>query len=347
MTNKMRVGAVVAPGKAQVLEVDRPVPGRGEILIRVRACALCTWEQRVFTGVKKVPLPYLGGHEIAGEIAEIGPGVLPKWKIGDKVTIRTLAHCGECYYCHQGEDNLCEQIGKLPPPVPGIEGIGGLSEYLIAKPSQMFRLLPDVDFSIGAFSEPLACVIHSIERGQLKIGNDVVIVGAGIMGLFHLMLAKKLATRVFVCEVDEKRREIAKSLGADFVINPQKEDSLEIIKSHTEGRGADAVFHTTAISRVAEEAIQMAGPMGRIIMYGSFYPDNPITVSPNHIHNSQIVITGSVSPSTEDFLKASRLLNFGIIDPRPLIHAEVDLDEIQKAFEIATDPSTFRVVVKL
>ena len=347
MSNKMRVGAIMAPGQARVVEVEKLKPAFGEVLVRIHACALCTWEQRVFTGVKKVPLPYVGGHEIAGEIAEVGAGNLSKWKVGDKVTVRTLAHCGECYYCQQGEDNLCEQIGKLPRPIPEIEGIGGLSEYLIAKPSQLFRLSQDLDYSIGAFSEPLACVIHSIEKARLKIGNDVVIVGAGIMGLLHLLVAKKLATRVIVCEVDEKRLELARSFGADLVVNPKTEDAPAVIKSVTQGRGADAVFHTTAISKVAEEAFQMAGKMGRVILYGSFYPDEPICVSPNHIHNSQVELTGSVSPATEDFLKASRLLNFGIIDPTPLIHAEIELKDIQKAFELASDPNTFRVIIKM
>ncbi|WP_227762305.1 zinc-dependent alcohol dehydrogenase [Zhaonella formicivorans] len=345
MTGTMKVGAIISPGKVKVVQVNKPKPGVGEVLVKVKACALCTWEQRVFSGAKQVPLPYLGGHEVVGEIAELGNGVHSRWKVGNKVAIRTLAHCGECYYCQQGEDNLCEQIGKLPRPVLEMDGIGGLSEYLIARPSQLFRLSPELDFTIGAFSEPLACVIHSIEKAHLKIGNDVVIVGAGIMGLLHLLLAKKLATRVIVCEVNAKRRQLAKELGADFVINSAEENAVEVVKSLTDGRGADAVIHTTAIAEVAAEAIEMAGKMGRVIMYGSFYPDKPISVSPNYIHNSQIVITGAVSPSTEDFLKATRLLNYGIINPAPFIQAVFPLADIQEAFQLASKPDTFRVIV--
>ena len=346
MGEKMRVGVVTAPYKAEVMEVTKPVPGKNQVLIKLKACAICTWEQRVFTGAKKVKLPYLGGHEVVGEIAQVGEDV-NRWKIGDKVAVRTLAHCGQCYYCQQGEDNLCEETGKLPPPVPEVDGIGGLSEYLLATPNQLFIYDESIDYEIGAFAEPLACVIHSKERAHLKLGQDVVVVGAGVMGLLHLAVAKKMGTRVIVCEVNEQRRKLALELGADNVINPAEEDMVESVKKLTHGRGADAVFHTTAIAAVAEEAIKLTGKMGTVIMYGSFYPDKDITVNPNWIHNTEVVITGSVSPSTEDFLKATRMLNYGIIDPRPFIHSTFELKDIQKAFEIAADPSTFRVIVKL
>lgn len=347
MGEKMKVGVITAPYKTEVMQVNKPVPGKNEVLVKIRACALCTWEQRVFVGEKKVSFPYLGGHEIIGEIAELGEGVNKRWKINDKVAIRTLAHCGECYYCQQGEDNLCEETGKLPPPIPEVDGIGGLSEYLIATPNQLFKYDTSIKDEVGVFAEPLACVIHSIERAHLKLGQDVVIIGAGVMGLLHLAVAKKMGTRVIVCEVDEKRRKLALELGADYVINPVKEDMVSVVKSLTCGRGADAVFHTTAIASVAESAIKLAGKMGIVIMYGSFHPDKDISVNPNWIHNTEVVITGTVSPSTEDFLKSSRLLNYGIIDPMLLVQASFDIKDIQKAFELAVDPKTYRVVIKL
>lgn len=346
MREKMKIGVISAPYKAEVMEVNKPVPGKNELLIRLKACALCTFEQRMFTGAKKVKFPYLGGHEVVGEVAEIGEGV-NRWSIGDKVAVRTLAHCGQCYYCQQGEDNLCEETGKLPPPIPEVDGIGGLSEYLLVTPNQLFKYDTSIKDEVGVFAEPLACVIHSIERANLKLGQDVVVVGAGVMGLLHLAVAKKKGTRVIVCEVDEKRRKLALELGADYVINPIEEDMAAIVKKLTWGRGADAVFHTTALTSVAESAIKLVGKMGTVIMYGSFYPDNDITVNPNWIHNTEVIITGSVSPSTEDFLKATRLLNSGIIDPKPLVQELFELKDIQKAFERAADPSTFRVIVKL
>lgn len=346
MGEKMKIGVITAPFKAEVMEVNKPVPGKNELLIKLKACALCTFEQRMFTGAKKVKFPYLGGHEVVGVVAEIGDGV-NRWKIGDKVAVRTLAHCGQCYYCQQGEDNLCEETGKLPPPVPEVDGIGGLSEYLLVTPNQLFKYDESIIDEVGVFAEPLACVIHSIERAHLKLGQDVVVVGAGVMGLLHLSVAKKMGTRVIVCEVDEKRRKLALDLGADYVINPIEEDMVAIVKNLTYGRGADAVFHTTAITSVAEAAIKLTGKMGTVVMYGSFNPDKDISVNPNWIHNTEVIITGSVSPSTEDFLKATRLLNYGIIDPKAFVQESFELKDIQKAFELAADPATFRVVVKL
>lgn len=348
MGEQMKVAVFTDVRKVELREVARPQPRKGEVLVKVHACAICTWEQRIFSGVTHMPLPFVGGHEVAGTIEQLGEGVDPKkWRIGQKVAPRLFYSCNECYYCRRGEQNLCEasEEGKEDYGVP-FPGIGGLSEYLILKTNCLFKLSDSLPFEQGALSEPLACVTHSVERAGIELGNDVVIIGAGIMGLLHLQLARKRGGFVIVSEPTEERRALASRLGADVVIDPTHEDPVQRVKELTGGRGADVVFDTVAVSAAADQAIQMAGPMGKVIFYSSIHPDKPISISPNMMHHTELTITGSVSPSVRDFLRSTTLLSKGMMEVTPLITDIVPLDRVQQAFEESLDPKNYRIVVK-
>jgi L-iditol 2-dehydrogenase len=178
------------------------------------------------------------------------------------------------------------------------------------------------------------------------MGNDVVIIGSGIMGAFHIQLARLKGARVIVCEVDKGRMEIARKMGAHIVIDSSKEDPAARIKELTENRGADVVFCTVAIPEVAAQSVAMAGKLGRVVFYSSFHPDKPIEINPNRVHSAETVITGSVNPTPADFLASSRLLSFKIVDPSLLISERIPLANLAVAFEKAIVPSTYRVVVQ-
>lgn len=344
----MKAAVFTDVGKVEIKEIEKPVPQKGEVLVKVKACALCTWEQRIFKGISHVSFPFIGGHEVAGEIEKIGEAVnKERWKIGQKVALRLLTSCGECYYCRIGAHNLCEMIGKKEESGLPYPGPGGLSEYLVVSPTKLFKLANDIPFEIGALSEPLACVIHSVERANIELGDDVVIIGAGVMGLFHVMIAKIRGARVIVSEINSERQKLAKQLGADEIINPLGKDPVEEVKKLTGGRGADVVINTTPVSKVAETAVQIAGKRGRVIFYSSQHPDYPIQISPDWVHNSEIVITGSVSPGITDFYRATKLLSSKIVKPQPLISEIVPFEKIEEAFKKAIDPQNYRIVVQL
>jgi len=349
MEEQMKVAVFTDVGKIEVREVKKPKPRKGEVLIRVKACAICTWEQRIFTGDNHVPFPFVGGHEISGVVEELGEEVdSNRWQRGMRVAPRVLPGCGECYYCRVGEHNLCEKIGgdwKEDYGIPFL-GLGGLSEFLIIRSSSVYPLSADTSFEHGTLSEPVACVVHSIERARIELGNDVVIIGAGIMGLLHVQLAKRQGAYVIVSEPSEERRALARKLGADEVIDPLAEDPIKKVKDLTEGRGADVVIDAIALSSAAEQAIQMAGKMGKVIFYSSIHPDKPIAISPNMIHNTEITITGSVSPNVTDFLRATTLLSKGMLEVSPLISDVVPLSRIEEAFKESMNPKNYRIVVK-
>lgn len=343
---QMDVVAIVDDRKVEVEQVRKPKLRAGHVLLKMDGCALCTWEQRVFTRESKMPLPFVGGHEIAGEIAGIGEGIDPeKYLIGKKVVARLIRVCGECYYCRHGEENLCVSMNDLDLSDMDIMGTGGLSQFLNVEPSQVYFVPDGLPTTKAVFAEPLACVLNSIERGQIEIGDDAVVIGGGIMGLLHVMCAKLRGARVILSEPDAARRKVAEELGCDITIDPTETDPVEFVKSLTEGRGAEAVFNTTPISAVAKQAIEMVAPMGRVVMYSSQHPDKPIEVSPNWLHATEAVITGAVSPSVRSFSRSVNLLSKGLIDPEPLCSGAFDYHDAQTAFETAIRPDTFRVVV--
>lgn len=324
-------------------EVTKKEPGDKQVLVKVDSCAICTLEQRVYLGVMN-RYPFAGGHEAAGIVEAVGKKVTGV-KPGDKVAVRLLNSCGECYYCRNGHENQCVKsfIAKTQECAVGP---GGFSEYMMMDAADVYKMAEDIELSHAALSEPLACCVHSIENGKIQLGDDVVVIGVGIMGALHIQLAKLKGARVIACELDEKRLEIAKEMGADILINSGKCDAVEEIKKLTDGRGADAVFCTVPAAALAGQAVEMTGKLGRTVFYTSFHPDKPIEISPNKVHSSEQIITGTVNPQKKDFLIATRLLSLKLVDVSELISDRIPLADIDKALEKAILPDTYRIIVQ-
>jgi len=339
-----KVGVLTDKNKVEIRELEKKQPGRKQVLVKVDSCAICTLEQRFYTGVMN-RYPFAGGHEVAGIVEAVGEGV-KSVASGDKVSIRLLTSCGECYYCRNGHENQCV-LSFIAETHEGIGGPGGLSEYMMVEAKNIYKMADDMNLEYAALTEPLACCVHSIQNGDVQLGDDVVVIGVGIMGALHIQLAKLRGARVIACEVDDARLEVAKKMGADIVINSKNEDAISKVKELTDGRGADVVFCcTVAIPEIGSDAVKMTGKVGRTVFYSSFHPDKPIEISPNKVHSTEQIITGSVNPQTKDFLISSRLLSNGIIDVSELISARVPFDKIDEAFQKAIDPSTYRIIVK-
>lgn len=346
MSLEIKALAITDEKRIETLSLTTPDLAPNEVLVKVRAVALCTLEQRAFKREMKMPLPFLGGHEVSGDIALLGSGVNKKlWKEGQRVAVRMLYSCGECYNCRTGHTNMCTYAQRKPVRDGLIPGPGGLCDYIIVQAKDLFLIPDDVSYEEASLTEPLACCVHSVEKANIQFGEDVVVIGGGIMGINHVMLAKKKGARVIISEVDPKRRALALSLGADKAINPVECNAVEEVKRLTDGRGADVVFNTTAISSVVSDAIEMTGACGRMIQYSSMHPDSPISVSPQMLHSSEKIITGSISPTERDFFTANRLISKHIIDMKPLIAASFSFNNAQEAFEKAIVPGTYRVII--
>ncbi len=341
--NTYKVSVISDVKEVSISNAHKKEPTGKQVLLKVDSCAICTLEQRVYNGVMK-RYPFAGGHEVSGTVEAVGEQVKAV-KSGDKVAVRLLNSCGECYYCRNGNENQCV-VSFIAETHEGIGGPGGLSEYMLVEAENIYKMEPDVNLTHAALSEPLACCVHSVRKAKVELGDDVVVIGVGIMGAFHIQLAKLSGARVIACEVDKDRLEIAKKLGADIVINSAEVDVVAKIKELTESRGADVVFCTVAISEIAEKAVQMAGKVGRVVFYSSFHPDNPISISPNKIHSTEQIITGAVNPQRKDFLTATRLISFHLVDVSLLISEVIPFAELDRAFQEAIKPTSYRIVVK-
>jgi len=337
------LGVIAGEGKTEIKELELHQPEGRQVLVKVHSCAICTLEQRIYQGVMK-RYPFAGGHEMSGTVEAVGDKV-KRLKVGENVAMRMLTSCGECYYCRSGHENLCVDSFKTAIH-QGFIGPGGMAEYMLVDAPMVYPLEADMDLSHAALAEPLACCVHSIDNADIRLGNDVVIIGTGIMGALHIQLARLKGARVIVCEVDKARMEVAKKMGAHVVIDSGKEDAVERVKELTGGRGADAVVSTVALPEVARQGVAMAGKLGRVVFYSSIHPDEPISLSANRVHSDETVITGSVNPTRRDFLTSVRLLSFGLVDVSALISDSVPLSDPDRAFQRAIDPSTYRVLVR-
>ena len=331
----------------RIEECPLPEVSENKILIKIEACALCTWEQRVYTGVKKVDYPFIGGHEIAAEIVALGNKIDPtKWQIGDKVVFGTNLACGDCDFCKSGEEQNCIDFNhsKHLEGQPH-KGMGGLSEYMLVEPKHLFHYF-GVTPEEAALTEPLSCVVHSCETANIQYGDLVVVIGCGIMGLLHVALAVKSGARVLACDLNPERLELAKKIGAHYIVDSSKEDLLAKVKEISHNLGANVVFDTTPIHSVAEESVELVSNTGKVILYSSFYPDEPVSFSPDKLHKGGYSIAGTANSNSRDFVRASRMISERVIDMRPFISEIIPFEEVVAGFESAIKGDKYRVVIK-
>ncbi len=341
----MRRVVLLGPRQLAFQDVPIPAPGPGEVLVNIRACALCTWEQRTYTG-EETSVPLLGGHEMSGVVAAVGPDVLLDVKEGDQASIAGLNRCGQCESCRRGYDNICDNARNMRKSLDGIYGPGGLGQYLVANARDVFVFRPAVPFEHAALTEPLACVLRSVKRAAIQQAEKVVIIGGGIMGLLHLQLVKDYHGVVIVSEPNAQRRAKAMSLGATHTLDPLAEDYVERVKALTNGRGADVTFICVSQAPVIEPAINASAKNGRVLMYSSIHPrGRKFEVDPNIFHNNEVTLSGTMSQTRQDFFESAELIGKGLIDLKPLISATYPLSSVQQAFEAALRLDTYRVIV--
>ena len=338
----MRAGVLVGPRALELREFDLPRPGPGQVLVRVRATALCTWEQRTYAGIQDIKTPFVGGHESAGVVAAVGDGVASA-RVGDHVSLGPVA-CDECHFCRRGFPARCENnLGRFT--LDGAWGPWGLAEFKLVPARAAFRVPDDLNFAEASLCEPISCVVHSVRALQPELGDDVVIIGAGPMGLLNLLVLKQRGVRVIVCELDAGRRQKARSLGADVVLEPSEGEFVEQVRGLTEGRGADALVAAVGSAAVDTLAFEMVAKTGKVVLFASAHPSFGLGVDHNLIHKSEVDVLGVEGKSVQDFFIAVRLVSHRLIDVRPLIDREVPLSDLRRAFELAIRPDTYRIIV--
>jgi L-iditol 2-dehydrogenase len=334
----------------RVEEVADPEPGPGEALIRIHACGVCPSDLRAYLHARPggaSSLPRTPGHEWTGVVAALGQGAdmgadgvpLPQIAVGDRVVADWRQVCGRCDQCRRGVFNYCEHLRH------GVRG--GFAGYGVAPLTQL-RVIPQhVSFEEASFTEPLACVIQAHGYTEIALGDDVVIVGAGPIGLMHLQVACKRGARVIVSDPIAGRLEQALALGAHEVIDASATDPVARVKELTAGRGADAVIVAVGGAEPIRQGLDMAAINGWVNAFAGTYPSAEMPVDPNLIHYRQLRFTGSHDFTPHHFTTALKLIAHGIVRVAPLISHRFPLEDVREAFETTANRSGLKSMVHM
>lgn len=332
-------------GAFEVKEVPVPKPGRGEILVQVKAASLCYTDVAIlnnkYKGRRPVPIPIIMGHEGTGVVASLGEGV-DNVSAGDRVGLEVVYGCGYCINCLNGNGNMCPNWRHI-----GITYDGIFADYVVV-PARAAHKLPDnVSFIDAACLEPISLTVRTMEQVKPIVGDTVAIFGPGAIGLFHLQAFKAAgAGQVIMIGIDQdvKRFEKAKELGADHIVNADREDVAKRVRELTDGLGADIVVETASSPAVFPLAIEVAAARGRVSFFG-LYPE--ATVSPLTIARSGLKIFGDAGSLPRYFVRAVRWLKYEKVRARPLATRLFRLDEAKEALEASRMGEVAKVIFEL
>ncbi len=318
----------------QIQDIDIPEIDCSEILVKVKAATTCGTDLKIYQrgyvdGVIKMPTVF--GHEWAGDIVEVGNGV-PWLKKGMRIRAGNSSPCLRCFMCQRGKYNLCEDMMWL---------WGAYAEY-IKVPARIVTLntqaIPEhLTYEEAAVTEPLACVLRAVEKAKTQLGDVIAIIGAGPIGLLHLLAVKKKgAAKVIVSDTIDERLHFAEILGADETINAKQEDTVEKTKKLTGGYGADVVIEAIGMPATWEQALRMVRKGGTVLEFGGCPPGTEIKVNTEQLHYGETTILGAFHTTPAYFQKALNLIASGAIPVKPLITRKMKLDNINEAFETLT-----------
>jgi L-iditol 2-dehydrogenase len=339
-----------SPHDIRLEEVERPQPGPGEAVMRVRAASICATDLRIFNhGHFKIPegTVRILGHELAGEIVAVGEGTM-RLAPGARVAVAPNVGCGSCWECVQGYNNLCPDYDAF-----GITLDGGFAQYMrITAPAvrqgNVVEIPEGLSFEEAALGEPLSCCFNAQQVCLLAPGETLVIMGAGPMGLMHLALGRYSgAGQVIVSEVQEGRARQAAELGADLVVDPKERDLGEVVLEATGGRGADVVMVAVGSAELQEQAVALAARRGRVCFFAGLAGGRDrACVSSNRIHYRQVTITGTTGSNHRQYRQTMQMLGSGRLSLRSLVTVKRPLQEIEEALADAASGEQLKVVIK-
>ena len=340
-----------APEDLRLEDVPEPTCGTDEVKIRVKNCSTCGTDVKIRkNGHQNLAPPRIIGHEIAGEVVEVGSGVAGDWKPGDRVQVIAAVPCGKCHECRKGWMAVCQNQTSV-----GYQYDGGFAEYMIV-PREVLAVdgmnrIPDgVGFAEASAAEPFACAINAQEQLGIEPGDDVVIFGAGPIGCLHVRIARGVhrAGRIILVDINSERLKMsADAVQPDVVINASEVNIVEEVLKLTDGRGADVVITATPANITQEQAVSMAARNGRISFFGGLPKTNPtITLDSNLVHYRQLHIHGANGSAPEHNRRALDYIASGEVPVADLITRRIRLRDVMDAFGIVERGEAIKVTVE-
>jgi L-iditol 2-dehydrogenase len=337
----MKAARLEAIGQLFVRQVDKPVPGPGELLVRVEACGICGTDRHLLHGEFPCTPPVTLGHEFCGIIESMGTQV-SGFALGHRITGNPNIHCGRCDQCQQNRVNLCRNLVAI-----GIHRDGGFADYVLVPQSQAHLLPLSLNPLHGAFCEPLACCLHGIDMAQIKVGSSVVVLGGGVIGLLTVQLACLAgAASVVLVTRQAAKRKLAEDLGATASIDPNACELVAAIAG-VEGilpGGADVVIECAGVTETVEQSVRLARSGGTVVILGVMPQGAKVVFEPFDILFRELRILGSfINPDTH--ARAAAMVASGVINVEPLISRTISLEESPQAITNPPLPGEVRVLV--
>jgi L-iditol 2-dehydrogenase len=324
-------------------EMERPAVGPGELLVRVEASGICGSDVMEWYRIHKVPLVL--GHEIAGEVVEVGEGV-ERFRTGDRVAVTHHVPCMTCHYCRSGHHTVCQTLRttSFDP--------GGFAEFVRVPAVNVQRgtfLLPDsVSYEEGSFIEPLACVIRGQRQARFFPGCSVLVIGSGISGLLHIMVAKALgAGRIVATDLVDFRLKAAGKLGAEETIRAGEDVSTRF-RELNDGRGADLVILCAGAPQAVEQALAAVSRMGTVLFFATTRPEVKLPLAVNEFFwRNEVTLTSSYAGSPADCETALELIRAGRLPVDDTITHRLPLADTGKGFGLVANPAdSIKVIIE-
>lgn len=319
-------------GNMEVRQVAERRLAANEVRIQVEATGICGSDLHIFHDEIKIPIqiPVVVGHEFSGRVSEVGKQV-EQVRVGERVTaMPSVRVCGTCRYCRTGSYNLCIRRESM-----GYWHDGSFARTCVVPARCVLRLPKAVDFRAGALTEPLACAVHAVtELTGISAGDLVAIVGPGTIGLLCLQVIKAEGGIAFVCGLsrDQERLELARQLGADYVVDVEREDAVAKIEQLSQGYGADVVLECSGAQAGVSLGLELVRKQGSYTQVGLF--GRPIQVDLDQVAFKELKLTGSLGQKPTAWERALKLMETGKIDSTTLISREISLDDWQEAFAL-------------
>ena len=345
----MRVVRYHAPQDVRVEDAPEPSAGPGELVIRVRNCSACGTDAKIWrSGHPNLSPPRVLGHEVAGEVAEVGEGA-GGWSVGDRVQVIAAIPDGSCHECRRGRMTVCPNQELI-----GYQYDGGFAE-LMRVPAKVLAVdgvnrIPDgLSFAEASVVEPLSCVLNGQEQARVGDGDTVVVVGAGPIGCLHVRLARvRGAARVFLVEQRRQRLEMAAGLvRPDEAIEAGGTDTVAAVRELTGGRGADVIIVAAASGQAQEDGLRMAARRGRVSFFGGLPKDrSTITVDANVVHYREVGIVGANGSSPAHNQRALELIAAGAVPVADLITHRLPLEAAVEGIHTVARGEAIKVTIE-
>ncbi len=327
------------PGFA-IKDVPMPVLRDDDVMIHVKSVGICGTDGPILAGTRKIPWPMIPGHEFAGDICQVGSKV-KNFQVGDRVTSCLVIGCGDCHYCVEGKESLCDNLIET-----GIHVDGAFAEYVRVPAKTVLKLKDDTSYDFGASVDPVASAYRTVKASDVATKDTVVVFGPGPIGLYAVQLLKLRGAECIInvgTAEDTERLEISRQLGADYTINASEEDVVERVKEITGGAMADYVFDCTGSPAIVDAAMTILKKGGTFAITGLFH--HPAEMNLGKVVRSEIKVFGTICYTRNEFEECLDLVESGRVKVTPLITHHFALKDMDKAWEVVQARKAIKIIM--